>query len=306
MKRMPEDFTVIDNKRTKISVLFITFILLTTFALVNILNVPLLAQGQVQAKVKIIIDKLPLDKQQKMRGFHIAIKNYIENANWLEEDYVSPIEISLQMFLTDIPSNIEDRYRCEFLISSSDVQYFDKRVRFPYYPGDPLIYNEQNFEPLTGVIDFYMNLILGNEFDKYSGFGGDIYYKRALNIAALGKFSRTEYILGWTEREELIKRMFREPFTTFRKMKDYYFYGLYVKDEDIAETRKYLKISLDMIQTVMEKESDMEEPKQFLNAHYLEFLDIFKDDKNKNEVFKKLKELDPEHKELYEELISES
>lgn len=265
-----------------------------------------MAGEQVRAKVHVIIDKLPLDDQQKMKDFYHTIKNYIESVNWLEEDDVYPIEVTIQMFLTDIPSNIEDRYRCEFLISSGDVQYFDKRVRFPYTPGDPLIYNEQNFEPLTGVIDFYMNMILGNELDKYSKFGGDVYYKRALNVVSLGKFSRTEFILGWTEREELIKRVFQEPFTTFRKMKDYYFYGIYVKKKNINETRKFLKIALDMIQKVLEKQSDLEEPKQFLNAHYLEFVEIFKGDKNKNEVFKKLKELDPDHKKLYEEHISES
>jgi hypothetical protein len=291
--------------RNVFSVYWLYFLLISFFLLKNF-DSSLLAREQVKANVHVIIDKLPLDDQQKMKDFHIAVKNYIENVNWLEEDQGYPIEVTIQMFLTDIPSNIEDRYRCEFLISSADVQYFDKRVRFAYSPGDPLIYSEQNFEPLTGIINFYINMILGNELDKYSKFGGEVYYKRALNIASLGKFSRTEFILGWTEREELIKRVFQEPFTTFRKMKDYYFYGLYVKEENINETRKFLKIALDMIQQVLEKQSDLQEPKQFLNAHYLEFVEIFKDDKNKNEVFKKLKELDPDHKELYEEQISES
>ncbi|MFQ5824057.1 MAG: DUF4835 family protein [bacterium] len=289
----------------KILSYFLIFIELTAFLTAFLLYSPSLIAGQIKANVNVIIDKLPLDKQQKLKDFHTNVKNYIENVDWLEEADVLPIEISLQMFLTDIPSNIEDRYKCEFLISSSDVQYFDKRVRFPYQPGDPLVYNEQTIEPLTGVIDFYINIILGNELDKESFLGGDIYYKRALNIAALGKFVRTEFIIGWTEREELIQRVFEEPFLTFRKMKDFYFYALYIRKENIAEARKHLKTALNMIETVMKKQSNLEEPKQFLNAHYLDLLEIFKDDSEKSEVFKKLKELDPEHKELYEEHISD-
>ncbi|MFQ5771107.1 MAG: DUF4835 family protein [bacterium] len=266
---------------------------------------PLIA-GMVKANVKVIIDKLPIDKQEKMKNFHTVVKDYIENADWLEDDDKMPIEITLQLFLTDLPSNIEDRYRCEFLISSSDVQYFDKRVRFPYQPGETLVFSEQAIEPHTGVIDFYVNMVLGSELDKYSGFGGDFYYKRAQSIAALGKFVRTEFIIGWTERDELIKRVFKEPFITFRKMKDYYFYGLYVREENLQEARKNIKIALDMIETVIDAKSDMEEPGQFLTAHYLEIIEIFKDVENKNDIFKKLIKLDPDHKELYKEYTSDS
>lgn len=264
--------------------------------------------SQIKANVNVIIDKLPIDDQHKMRDFHKVVKNYIESANWFEEDDEPiPIEITVQMFLQDIPTNVEDRYKCEFLISSSDVQYFDKRVRFAYSPGDPLIYNEQTFEPLTGIIDFYMNMILGNEMDKYNSFAGDPYYKRALNIASLGKFTRTEYILGWTEREELIKRVFREPFKTFREMKDYYFYGLYVKEESLNEARKNIRTALDLLKKVIHNKEakEISEAKQFLDAHYSEILDLFKDDAHKKEVFTLLMELDPERKELYQEQLGQ-
>ncbi|NIR48359.1 DUF4835 family protein [candidate division KSB1 bacterium] len=271
-----------------------------------VLSTPHSSQGQIKADVQVIIDKLPLDKQEKMRGFDKVVEQYIETANWFEEDDEIPMEISLQLFLTDSPSNVEDRYNCEFLISGSDVQYFDKRVRFPYQPGDPLVYSEQSADPLTSVVDFYVNIVIGNELDKTRSFGGDFYFKRAQSIAALGKFVRTEFIRGWTQREELIKRLLSEPFTTFRRMKDYYFYGLYMREEDEAEARKNIRIAFDLLETVIEKKANLDEPKQFLNAHYLEFIEIFKNDKNKDEVFKKLMKLDPAHEELYEEHVSDS
>lgn len=266
--------------------------------------VPSLYANDVKANVHVIIDKLPLDKQAKMRNFHEIVKKYVEESPWLEDkDQGDPIEISLQLFLTDLNSNVEDRYKCEFLISGSDVQYFDRRVRFPFQQGEQLVFSEQSVGPLTGVINFYMYMVIANEFDEYNKFGGDIYYKKAQNMAALGKFVRSEFILGWTEREEIIKRVFTKEFKTFRVAKDHFFYGLYIKDDHLSEARKNVVQAIDLIDTVMATKSNFEEPQQFLNAHYMEIIDLFKNTKNHSELFKKLIKLDQEHKEQYETFI---
>lgn len=265
-----------------------------------------LSYGQIKTKVVVIIEKLPIEKQEKMREFDKVIKEYVETADWFEEDDRRPIEITLQLYLTDYRSNFEDRYRCEFLIASSDVQYFDKRVRFPYQTGDQLVYNNQAIDPFTGVINFYVNLILANELDKFRSYGGDFYYKRAQTTAALGKFVRTEFIRGWTERDELIKRVFNEPFKTFRRMKDYYFYGLYVIKENIGEARNNMRTALNLLEEVIENEIQLDEAKQFLDYHHQELIKIFKDAKDSNTIMKKLIDLDPKHSELYEEHITDS
>jgi len=265
---------------------------------------PSLYANDVKAKVQVIIDKLPLDKQDRMRNFHEIVKKYVEESPWLEaKDQGDPIEISLQLFLTDLNSNVEDRYKCEFLVSGSDVQYFDRRVRFPFQPGEQLVFNEQSVGPLTGVINFYVYMIIANEFDKYNKFGGDIYYKKAQNMAALGKFVRSEFILGWTEREEIIDRIFTKEFKTFRVAKDHFFYGLYVKDDNISEARKNIVQAIDLIDAVLTKKSYFEEPQQFLNAHYMEIIDLFKNTKNHSELFKKLIKLDQDHKKQYAKFI---
>ncbi|MFQ5675114.1 MAG: DUF4835 family protein [bacterium] len=283
-------------RNTRFIVLFLCILAVLSFASTS----SELIAGQLKANVRVIIDKLPIDKQEKMREFDRVIKNYIEEVDWLEDDDLIPLEIALQLFLTDTPSNIEDRYRCEFLISSTDVQYFDKRVRFPYREGEQLLYSDHDIGPLTGVINFYVNMVLGSELDKERAYGGDFYYKKAQGFVALGKFVRTEFILGWTERDELVKRIFTEPFKKFRKMKDLYFYGLYVREKNIAETRKNLRTAVEMIGNILKEKADLDEIKQFLNAHYLEIIDIFKDDRYSDDVFEKMIEIDPDHRELYQ------
>ncbi len=263
--------------------------------------------ARVKANVRVIIDKLPIEKEQKMQDFDSIIKQYIESVDWLEEEDEIPLEISLQLFLSESPTNVEDRYNCEFLISSSDVQYFDKRVRFAYQPGDVIIYNDQAVDPLTGILNFYMNLVLGSELDKYRKRGGDIYYKRAQDFASLGKFVRTEFIRGWTERSEITRRIMTEPFITFREMKDYFFFGLYVLEEEDNEKQARASIlkALDLLVDVTEKaKAEMEEHKQCLSAHYNEFIDLFKNYHDRDNVFAKLMEIDPERSDQYKEHLS--
>ena len=85
-----------------------------------------------KAKVEAIIERLPPDKEEKMKDFHVAVTEYINSVDWLEEEDEMPIEISFQLFLNEKKSSFEDRYGCEFLISCNDVQYFDRRMIFPY------------------------------------------------------------------------------------------------------------------------------------------------------------------------------
>jgi hypothetical protein len=264
-----------------------------------------LSAAPIQANVKVIIDKLPIEKQEKMREFDQIVKAYIERASWFEEEDqdIDPIIVSVQFFLQDSPSNVEDRYLCEFLISSSDIQYYDRRMKFAYQPGERMIFDAQGVTPLTGVIDFYVYLVIANEFDKFGLFGGDIYFKKALSTAALGKFVRSEFILGWTERDELIKKMQLEPYPTFRQMKDHFFYAQYVSSDNIGEAREHGRIAVDMLKKIAEHEFKFDATKQFMDAHFLEFIRLFKDDKNNKAVFEKLILVDANHEDAYRENI---
>jgi hypothetical protein len=261
------------------------------------------ANGLIKANVKVIIDKLPIEKQEKMREFDQIIMSYLENSPWLEEDDrdIDPINISMQFFLQDSPSNVEDRYNCEFLISSSDIQYYDRRMKFAYQVGERLIFEQQSVTPLTGVINFYVYLVIANEFDKFGLNGGDFYFKQAESVAALGKFVRSEFILGWNERDELVKKMKLEPYPTFRKMKDHFFYAQYMIEEDIDDARKHGRIAVDLLTQVVAHEYKFDATKQFMDAHYLEFIAMFKDDKSNRDVFEKLIKVDSNHEQLYRE-----
>ena len=253
---------------------------------------------EVRAEVTTILKTLPLDKQQRLADFAQKIERYINNYEWFDEPEIT-VEIKMQWLLQDISSSSEERYRAQILVSNnSDIQYFDKRCRFPYNPNEPIIHNEPAFTPLTGLIDFYVYLIIAGELDKYGTLAGTPFYQKALDIAQQARYGLGRFNEGWDLRVELAKRLLSEEHKPFREMVDYYFYGLSVKDDDIEEARKYVAEAVRRLAAILEKDPKNDFCQKFLDAHHIEIIDLFANAKDKG-IFRTLMELDPDHADAY-------
>ena len=255
---------------------------------------------KVIAKVTVILDKLPAEKKKRLTDFQDKVTAYINSRVWVEEDYVNPIEIGVQMFLEDEFSTIEDRYRCSMVVSGPDIQYFDKRGRFPFQENEQLKANVE-YTPLLGLIDFYVYLILANELDKYGSLEGTAYFEKARSVLQQGKFSR--FFEGWDRREETLRTTSSENYKKFRELKDYYFYGMSLeKKDELAQKRDYLKQSVQKLEEVLTENKDNLAAKQFIDAHFQEIVDLFRD-AGDDSVFKILIRIDPDREALYEEFV---
>ena len=257
---------------------------------------------QPNAQVKLMLERLPLEKQQKLKNFAEDIEAYVNDYDWTGEGADEDIPVTIQIFLTDNSVSYEDRYAGTFLVTNnSDIQYFDKYWRFPYQAGESFTHNENIFHPFTGFIDFYVYLILGGEYDKYGRFLGTPYFERAKSITGQAQFN-SRFILGWKERTELIDEILSDENKPFRVMKDLFFLGLsYVGEED-STAHKYCAQSLALLDEILAKNPDDKPTFQFLQAHRAEFIEVFQDD---TALLKKLIQLDPENAETYKRYIGE-
>jgi len=279
------------------------FVLIISFLLLQLLAGPSTFAGpnkKIKAKVNVILDKLPAEKKKRMAAFAEKVANYINSQTWVEADYFNPIEIGVQMFLEDEFSTVEDRYRCSMIVSGPDLQYFDKRGRFPFQENEELK-NTGEYVPVLGLVDFYVNLVIANEMDKYGALEGTPYFEKARSVLQQGKFSR--FFEGWDRREEALQATFSAGYKKFRELKDYYFYGLSLtKKDELATKRDYVKQAVQKLEEVLKENKDNLAAKQFVDAHYQEIVDLFKD-AGDDTVFKILIRLDPDRTELYEEFV---
>lgn len=266
----------------------------TCFLILLFFVPPILAQ-QVNADVKLILERLPLEKQKKLATLEQDIETYLNDYTWLEESEVE-IPIQIQIVLQDVSASFEDRYSGTFLISNTtDLQYYDKYWKFPYQAGDRLVHQEGVFDPFTGFIDFYVYLILGGELDKYSLLGGTKSYEKAKQVLDQARFD-TQFMLGWDERTKLLQSILDESNIPFREAKYLLSVSIaYGADEDTT-AEKYGLQGIEILTEFFKSYPDHKEAKDFLKAHHIELAETFK---NSPSILEKLIALDPERESVY-------
>ena len=275
--------------------------LLFCFLMLFYLPVPGSAQ-KIVAEVTVILEKLPLEKREKLVDFQQKLTDYINEYDWCEDQYQTVLPLRIQIYLQDASVSFEDRYSGNLLIANStDVQFYDKRWRFNYDSYEPLIPDENLFHPLTSVIEFYIYMVLAIEFDKYGKLGGTPNFNKAVNINEQARFSR--FNQGWDERKILIEKILDKNHEPYRVALDSYFLGISLSGEDFDATRKHCKNAILSLAAVIENDSNYELSKQFLDGHRMEIINIFKDAEDYRDVFETLIKIDSDHAKDYEEYL---
>jgi len=274
----------------------------TIILLLNFLTASSLFSQLIESNVQIILERLPLEKKEELQNFDEKIKSYVDEYDWTGEVFEEPLQMSIQIFLEHRYVSFEDRYKGRFIISNnSDAQYYDKYWVFPHNSGDPLLHNESMFDPLESFIDFYVYILLGEEYDKYGKYLGDKYFKIARNIANSAQFN-SQYAWGWKERNELIDNLLSSEFKPYRNMKDQFFLGLSYVGEQDTTAEKYCRTAFDFIYNTLNNDPDNERVLQFLQAHNLKFIEVLGYDKN---ILEKMISIDPKNEALYKKYLEQ-
>lgn len=270
--------------------------------LILLLSTPSWAQ-RIEGKVTTDLRTLPLDRQQKLRDFADKVTHYLNAHKWNDDPWRTTVYLDMQLILEDMSTSAEERYRGQLLVHNNyDFQYFDKRWRFSYQSGDLLLHEETSMNPFTSMLDFYVYIVLGVEFDKWSTLGGAIYYEKARHIAEQAKFGLGRYIEGWDRRLDMVNFLLSDRHKPYREMVDYYFYGLSFVKEDNAKARKYCAIAVSMLDKILAHDPENEYAKKFLDAHYIEMVEIFRRAKDQT-ALRTLMVIDPSHAQIYRDIL---
>ncbi|MFQ6092246.1 MAG: DUF4835 family protein [bacterium] len=257
-----------------------------------------------KSKVVLNLTQLAEVKQKRVEGLQETIRDYIDNSRWIDDPFDFEVPLSFTMSLQDISQTYEDRYLAQLQVSNNrDIQYRDKYCRFPYQMNDPLFRDDSNYDPLTGLIDFYVYMILGGEMDKRAILGGTPFYEKALEVCQNAGFGRSEFYQGWDLRKELVEKVLDDEMATFRKLEAVFFRAkVYHKDGRGKKARQYCRAVILKLGKMFEANPQDERIKDFFKYHYFEIGELFEDEKA-SALFEKLIELDPEHREEYEKYI---
>lgn len=139
-----------------------------------------------------------------------AMNEYVNTRKWTNATFAPNERIICRMLFT-IKEYDGDRMKGDLQVqltrpvfnstyTTSLFNFKDTRIDFEYHEGDQLIFNENNMESnLTALLNFYVYLLLGIDFDSFSPLGGQPYFDKAKSVVQMAQSSGE---IGWKAFED--------------------------------------------------------------------------------------------------------
>ena len=178
---------------------------------------------ELQGKFSIVANRVSNNVDKKVfQTLQQGLTNFINNRKWTTDNLLPQEKVKCNFLLSidqELGSNV---YKGTLTIQSARpvynstyespiINFQDNEVTFRYVEGQPLEFNEnrvQGNDPLnanlTAVIAYYVNIILGMDYDSFGAKGGDAYFQKAQNIVT--NAPEGQQISGWKAFDGLRNR----------------------------------------------------------------------------------------------------
>ena len=252
------------------------------------------------SSVEITVDDRLLRSEEKRDIMNLRndIERFFLTTTWDDSYSDLKIPIYIQIVFEGVTEKgNESIYNCQILFSNGgDLRYFDKSTQFFYNSGNSLYYDPVLFEPLSGLLAFYAQLILAGEIDTYEYNGGNGSFEYARDISLRG--SASDYKKGWGSRITLVDNISRNIGLRKARLAWYIAMDLF-KDGDMDNTIKELKVMLDGIEQSFRDIGRDNHTQYFLkvqSSKIAKMLSML----GRKELLKDMKELDPDRRDVYQ------
>jgi hypothetical protein len=162
----------------------------------------MLVQGQeIQARLTVMADKVSTQVDKKVfQTLQTALVNFVNNRRWTNDAFQTNEKIQCNFLLNveqDMGNNV---YKGKLTVQAARpvynttydspiMNFLDDNIVFRYVEFQPIEFNEnrvQGNDPLAAnlpaILAYYVDLILGFDYDSFSPRGGDLYFQKAWNI----------------------------------------------------------------------------------------------------------------------------
>lgn len=169
---------------------------------------------ELNAKVNVVYAQISSNVDKRVfQNLQTSLQNFINKRKWTSDNFESNEKIECS-FLLNLQSVVESNvYKATLTVQAARpvyntsylsplINFIDNDLVFRYVEFQPIEFNENRIagtEPLaanlTAVISFYVNLILGLDYDSFSPKGGDPFFQKANMIVNAAPEGRS--ITGW-------------------------------------------------------------------------------------------------------------
>ncbi len=273
---------------------------------------------ELDCKISINMDNISMSDRSLLSGFENAITDYMNKTRFTNRDWnYDKINCAMNIFM--LTASSDGNFTAQVVVTSQRPVYHSDKIlqvlrindptwAFTYQKGQALYSNQSVFDPLTGFLDYYANLIIGFNEDSWTEFGGTPYFNRAINIDNLAMNS--SFAKGWAkgtgiyDRESIIENVLNDKYRPFREAFYQYYYGIDFY-ENVNKEKGMEKIAATMrtIASLRDKidfGSDL--LRVFFDANSGTIVGYLKNYPDKS-IFVLLKKIDPSHTGLYDNIL---
>lgn len=144
------------------------------------------------------------DEKSSLYNLQNDINRFYVDSIWNDEYRDLELKLNIQIiFQGNANAGSSEAFIIQSLFSNNiDLHFFDKGSQFSLNQNSSLYYDSIHYDPLSSLLSFYGNIILGAEIDTWSLFGGSQHYEKARSIAV--RSSASNFPRGWEQRLILI------------------------------------------------------------------------------------------------------
>lgn len=191
--------------------------------LVCILPVASLPAQEIQARLTINSDQISSQVNKSIfKTLQTGLTNFLNNRKWTNDAFQPNEKIQCNFLLTINEALANNEYKGKLTVQAARpiynstydspiINFMDDDITFRYEEFQNIGFNEnriQGTDPLVAnlpaILAYYVDIILGFDYDSFSMRGGDLYFQKAWNI--VNNAPESGDIKGWKSFESLRNR----------------------------------------------------------------------------------------------------
>lgn len=233
---------------------------------------PVKAQ-EIRANVSVVAQQIQGVDKKIFTTLQNSIRDFLNNRHWAADAFTPAERIECNFLLNITGTSGNDSYKGTLTIQAtrpvfnssyvtSLLNIQDPNVVFRYvefqqleFSDNRIVGNDPLASNLTAILAYYVNIILGLDYDSFSPRGGDLYFKKALNI--VNNAPDGKEISGWKafegnrNRYWLQDNLLNAKFLQFHDvMYQYHRQGLDLMYDDVMKGRAAILNCLNMLYSI--------------------------------------------------------
>lgn len=292
--------------------------------------VALLLFGQLFAQelnctVQINTEQIDGSNKQQFETLRQSIEDFINTNKWTNLTFAEQEKIECKMLLVCKQVTVDNHYTCELTLQASRPVYNttysttllnlkDASFNFAYQEYDQLTYQQNDFRSnLTAMLAYYVYLILGYDADSFQKLGGTPFFQQCENIVSTCQSASmaSDEQKGWLafdsnkNRYALVNNLLDEAFKPLRNyFYEYHRLGLDEMTNNVDNARARIASGLSVLKDANRARPSTYMCGVFLDAKADEICQLFHGgtDKEKDDIYKLLMDIDPTRSNTYDQI----